>query len=179
MKKRKPKLNNELCDLLLDRDFHKFKLLELRNEYESRYGLVDFQNRSELRKWLYRPILLLVKNGYLTKSKEMSERSATYYVTDHFKNEFKPKKSELHTNIVSTTSNSPNTNSLISKQNQYQVDMLAFAGECKEYQQLVSDYPHLREQIEPMYHHARERSSELLGQLRAVENLINHMDLPE
>tara|TARA_R110001583_G_scaffold66746_3_gene191488 strand:- start:11827 stop:12378 length:552 start_codon:yes stop_codon:yes gene_type:complete len=176
MKRRKLKVTRELLELLSDAQFSEFKMLNLRDSFESRYGLGECSNSSELRKWLYRRILPLVKRGYLIKTSQGDEQAVVYQINDQFKKTFQlhcdadePKKKAESMKAAPENSQ---IRALSSKLSQYQVDMYACAGECKEYQQLAVDYPHLRDQIEPMYRSARERSSELMGQLRAINNLL-------
>ncbi len=45
-------------------------------------------------------------------------------------------------------------------------------GEAERYKQLLDDMPHLRDKVEGEYLEARDRSSRLLGHLRAVEKTL-------
>ena len=45
-------------------------------------------------------------------------------------------------------------------------------GEAERYKQLLGDMPELREKVEDDYLEARDRSSRLLGHLRAVEKTL-------
>ncbi|WP_026179929.1 hypothetical protein [Hahella ganghwensis] len=178
------KLPHPLNELLLDERLRKFTILELRNEYEKRFGLGDFASRSQLRMSIYRRILSLVKKGYLEKREKDSNSPALYIVQEQFRADtllIRDKLSEK-THVYPAAKNH-NAHSPIAalrvKQSQYQVDMLACAGECKEYQQLAEEFPHLRDQIDLMFRRARERSSELMGQLRAIDNLIQRADLKQ
>ncbi|MEH6814359.1 MAG: hypothetical protein V7677_17635 [Motiliproteus sp.] len=183
MKRRKLKLAKELRELLTDAAFSKFTMLEVRDAYESRYGLGECTSSSELRKWIYRRILPLIKKGYLAKTDHEGGQTALYQVTDKFKQDFliRPQTNSPKSpaELITGAEDTSQVSALKSKRNQYQVDMLACAGECKEYQQLATDYPHLRDQIEPMFRSARERSSELMGQFRAINNLLKHTGLSE
>ena len=181
MKRRKFKFPPKLLELLVDENFREFKMLELRDAFEVKHGLEDYKNSSELRRWLYRNILQLIKKGYLDKLNPEDEHRVIYRITQQFCDEFHiytcPEETKHHSALLIDDKISPQGSSLKTKLNQYQVDMLACAGECKEYQKLAIEYPHLREQIEPMYRSAREHSSELMGQLRAINNLLNRSNL--
>ncbi len=172
--RRELKLAPELRELLLDEQFSEFSMLELRDEFELRFGLDACASRSELRKILYRRILPLVKKGYLDKQDQGAESPCRYRVNEQFKADYVERAGQAKGQNVAAVidKEAPQINSLRAKLNQYQVDMLACAGECKEYQHLAEEFPHLRDQIEPMYRSARERSSELMGQLRAINNLL-------
>ena len=45
-------------------------------------------------------------------------------------------------------------------------------GEAERYKLLLDDMPHLRDKVEGDYLDARDRSSRLLGHLRAIEKTI-------
>lgn len=180
MKRRKLKVTRELREILSDSTFNKFTMTSLRDGYESRFGLGECTTSSELRRWLYRRVLPLTKRGYLAKSGQVDGRSAIYNVTDAFRKDYpfhRPTRSPKQSKGL--VDDLPQASDLKSKLSQYQVDMLACAGECKEYQQLASDYPSMKKQIEPMYRSARERSSELMGQVRAINNLLKQSGLSE
>ncbi|MNV49872.1 hypothetical protein D3C71_1418450 [compost metagenome] len=52
------------------------------------------------------------------------------------------------------------------------LDFLSSMGEAERYKQLLDEMPHLKEQVEGDYLEARDRSSRLLGHLRAVEKTL-------
>lgn len=175
MSRRKLGLSKKLNESLLDMGCNEFTMLEFRDAYEARYGLEGCQNRSGLRKWLYRRVQSLVKNGIVKKLSSPSGHCPQYLVSDGY---LEQASDELSVNSLIDEGSKVNQlselNELRTRHNQYQVDMLSYAGECKEYQLMATEFPHLREQIEPMYRSARERSSELLGQLKAIKNILNH-----
>jgi hypothetical protein len=181
MKRRKFKIPPKLLNQLLDENFREFKMLELRDAFEAGYGLQGCENSSALRRWLYRNILRLIKKGYLDKTNSEGEQTVIYRLTKQFDDEFRIamcfEEAEHQSELLFDDQTSPQTSALKTKFNQYQVDMLVCAGECKEYQKLAIEYPHLREQIEPMYRIAQDHSSELMGQLRAINNLLNRSSL--
>jgi hypothetical protein len=183
MKSRQPKVLGELRELFLDPSMSQFNFLEFRDAYLYRFGLGPCSNSSELRQWLYRRILVLVKRGHITKEQSSSEPSTIYKVTDQFKKTLSdqlPKSSnEIHEISEKEFQLSPRSDSLRAKLNQYKVDMLSYIGECKEYKQLITEFPQLKQHIEPMYREAQERSSELMGKLRAINNLLEMPELPK
>lgn len=52
------------------------------------------------------------------------------------------------------------------------LDMLTALGEAERYKQLFTEMPDLRVRVEEDYLDARDRSSRLLGHLRAIENTL-------
>lgn len=52
------------------------------------------------------------------------------------------------------------------------LDFLSSMGEAERYKLLLDDMPHLRDKVEGEYLEARDRSSRLLGHLRAIEKTL-------
>jgi len=61
---------------------------------------------------------------------------------------------------------------------QRRVELVASIGEAEEYQRLYNKYPALRDAVKEQYLESRERSTKILGQLRAVESVITKIGLP-
>lgn len=167
-------LDPGLLKILLDSEINNFSIMELRDIYAERIGLGSCSNRSDLRKWLYRRLSHLVRKGLLVLSQPDNGEKALYRKSDNFLSEFRSAQSETPLPVLSleTTRDKSFLTTLRTRLSQYQVDMLACTGECTEYQQIVEEFPQLKDSVEPMYRRARERSSELLGKLRAINNLL-------
>ena len=52
------------------------------------------------------------------------------------------------------------------------LDLLSSLGETERYKQLFEEIPHLKGRFEGVYLEARDRSSKLLGHVRAIENTL-------
>jgi hypothetical protein len=52
------------------------------------------------------------------------------------------------------------------------LDLLSSMGETERYKQLFEEIPHLKGRLEVVYLEVRDRSSRLLGHLRAIENTL-------
>ncbi|KFE51806.1 hypothetical protein [Pseudomonas syringae] len=52
------------------------------------------------------------------------------------------------------------------------LDLLSSMGETERYKQLFEEMPHLKNRLEGAYHEVRDRSSRLLGHLRALETTL-------
>lgn len=177
------KVDSMLRVVFLEFEKSEFSILELRDKFESIHGVGNFANSSELRKWIYRRMITLVKRGYLIKKGRKENTPVLYSLSEQFHKKFGHLDVKCNHNSCSDFMTKPSETDSRSilrlKLNQYKVDMLSYAGECKEYQQLATDYPHLKDLIEPMFREARERSSEMIGQLRAINNLMKQSGLPE
>lgn len=174
----KQRLEPGLKQLFRDGELDDFTILELRDAYAVRFGLGSHSSLSELRKWLYRRVLYLNRRGSIERF-QTEVGDARYKLSSEFVH-------LLNVGSVSTSEGKPacsdrssvSVDELRARQNQYQVDMLTCAGECKEYQRLAEEFPHLRSQIEPLFKLAKERSSELLGQVRAIGYLLEEQSKP-
>ena len=52
------------------------------------------------------------------------------------------------------------------------LDLLSSLGETERYKQLFEEIPHLKGRLEGVYLEVRDRSSKLLGHVRAIENTL-------
>jgi hypothetical protein len=52
------------------------------------------------------------------------------------------------------------------------LDLLSSMGETERYKQLFEEIPHLKGRLETVYLEVRDKSSKLLGHLRAIENTL-------
>jgi len=52
------------------------------------------------------------------------------------------------------------------------LDLLSSLGETERYNQLFEEIPHLKSRFEGVYLEARDRSSKLLGHVRAIEHTL-------
>ncbi|MDO9475394.1 MAG: hypothetical protein Q7L07_01690 [Pseudohongiella sp.] len=78
-----------------------------------------------------------------------------------------------------STSTVPETNSLTdieAKLKQVRMEFIATLGEAETYKALLTDHPGLRNQLEPLYHLSRDQSSNLMGQLRALEQTLKLLE---
>ncbi|MEJ5905627.1 hypothetical protein V7V80_13135 [Pseudomonas kermanshahensis] len=64
------------------------------------------------------------------------------------------------------------TRRLESLAKEIRLDMLTALGEAERYKQLFTEMPGLKARVEEDYLQARDRSSRLLGHLRAIENTL-------
>ncbi|KJV27581.1 hypothetical protein VI06_14485 [Aquitalea magnusonii] len=135
-------------------------------------------------KTMYRQLERLVSKGLLTKVKQISN-SVRYQKTEAFQmTEFDIQPvpmTELHMHDEIIVKNKKSlTNLAIEEQlrnlaSVYKVDLLTCIGESEEYIRLYSDFPELKVQLEPKYHESRERSSKLLGKIKALDTVLSQL----
>ncbi|QGS61888.1 hypothetical protein [Shewanella algae] len=161
-------LDPHLVSLLVKAPSSGTTLPSLADAYEAQYPDHSHSSRALLRQWLCRRLAYMIKHGLVHKSK-MGKESAVYVVTAAFKKMFIENQSEISKpNEIRET----NINDLKRRLSQYHVDMLAYAGECKKYQLLVNEFPQLRSNIERMHQAAKDKSAELVGQIRAINHIL-------
>ncbi|MBW3139625.1 hypothetical protein KUV56_08860 [Ferrimonas balearica] len=137
--------------------------------YETCFGLGEHSSTSALRKWLYRRLIYMVKLGFLERV-QAEDAPVTYFVSQRFIEVY-----PVDDSSSGDANGSATIDALKGRISRYHVDMLSFAGECKEYQQLVIDCPHLRYEIEQMHLSAKERGAELSGHIRAINNVLEQI----
>jgi len=132
------------------------------------------------RKSIYRQLLRLVNSGILTKRTKSNPQQSTYEVTSKFSQaEFKPTtpshQRSLSKKVITNINQGIQPRSFEEQLRQYQVDLLSSIAESEEYKRLYTMNPELKELLEVQYHHARDQSSKLLGQIKAIKTVISHL----
>jgi len=128
---------------------------------------------------VYRQTLRLQKHGLLEKMLKNGEpakyhRTPLFYETTFVEMYLREDDPSEQFEVLSepAVQQQPLIAQLQAKAHQYQVDLLASIGESEEYQRLSKEYPKIRHHFEAEFHSARERSSKLLGQLKAIKTVI-------
>ena len=168
------KLNRLLAKIISAPNFDHFSAVELRAAYITMHpdkNLIP----SDARRFVYAELVKLVNNGWLRKTVSKKKEITTFIKTSLFNvNEIAYSSSdECNTNSQTNSSVKPIQESLRERLNQYKNELLISYGESNEYKKLCDDFPELYELLQPKYNIAREQNSRLLGQIKAVEKLIN------
>ena len=74
--------------------------------------------------------------------------------------------------LIPATQELDATQHLESQLKEIRLDFLSSMGEAERYKQLLEEMPDLKDRVEGEYQEARDRSSRLLGHLRAVEKTL-------
>jgi hypothetical protein len=174
-------LDSDLLTILLTESVDKFTVLELRSAY---VAIVknSLLNKVEARKFVYRHILRLEEKGLLER-KYSKKRNRTFYSKTNL---FHPDKFEVSEDNparskpqIKEEKNVGVTKDLLTKLNQYKLELLTSIGETDEYKTLCNQFPQLTENLQERYNHARDHGSKILGRIKALESLINqqsHME---
>jgi len=161
-------------DLILNNNsFNNFTVTQLRDAYASIAKISNI----EARKIIYRQVLRFLRLGLFKKEQAVNSRESKYSKTAKFlKTQFKP-RSVVRTRRVRMTQQTTagdNLNNIKEQLKQYKVDLLASVGESEEYMRLYESNPEFKTLLESEYHLARDQSSKLLGQIKALKTVLSH-----
>ncbi|RQW71836.1 hypothetical protein EBB56_05295 [Halomonas sp. YLB-10] len=181
--------DRRLYDILQKEGRTQFTTRELRDAYAKHLEGTDFR-LGDVRRYVYEQIRRLLRAGWLVPDKERRKRGQVYHlqpipphlhlelIDNGFENSLKPAPKEELTSSTPEPSATPPASSsdaqtyLEGLLKEVQLDFLSSMGETERYKQLLDDMPHLKDQVESEYRGAKDRSSRLLGHLRAVENTL-------
>ena len=168
------KLNQLLAQIISAPNFNNFSAVELRAAYIALHSDKKL-DPSAVRKFVYAELVKLIKKGWLRKTVSKKKEITTYIKTSSF-------NANGITYIHAEENNDEKSalfqcrtiqNSLQDRLRKYKNELLINYGESNEYKQLCNDFPDLYKLLQPQYNNAREQNARLLGQIKAVENLIN------
>lgn len=178
-------LDRRLHELLMQESLSIFTVRQLRDAYYD--GLSNPScNRSELRRYLYQQVLRLKKAGWVVIGKERVKRDQCFHVREKPERlqlklidrpfESRPENSES-TQRSSVPLETPTACSKIAEQlsgrwKEMRLELLASIGEAEQFKMLLQEFPNLEARLNPSYLESRDRSSKLLGQIKALETTM-------
>ncbi|MDF0536041.1 response regulator [Shewanella sp. A32] len=176
MSKPSIKINAQLNSILQDENFDNFSVTQLLDSYLAMCAVTKEPN--EARKYVYRQIHRLVKKGLLLKKGTKNSKRIVYQKSELF---FETKFIEQNTttSTANQITSAPSTTIDAIKQleerlKESEVDLLTSIGESEEYMRLYQSFPEMKTHLESQYLQARERSSKLLGQIKAIKSVLSH-----
>ncbi len=176
MSKASYKINALLKEILLDQSFDNFQVTQLRDAYLAMSSVI--LEPDEAHKYVYRQILRLVKNGLLLKHGTKYSKGIAYQKSKlFFETKFIEQKAKDridNDNTSSTGNNSLAIQMLEERLKQSEVDLLTSIGESEEYMRLYDSFPEMKMHLQSQYLRARENSSKLLGQIKAIKSVLSH-----
>lgn len=188
-------LDRQLYEVLQEEGYSQFTTRDLRDAYAKRLEGMDFQ-LGDVRRFVYEQIRRMIRTGWLVPDQVQRKRGQIYHLRpfpENLKLELVDGAFERSLKKTLKTDNaSPDDEGLLpqnsrldaeqhlqSLMKEVRLDFLSAMGEAERYKQLVADLPHLRDKVEADYLEARDRSSRLLGHLRAVEKTLNVLVGPQ
>ncbi|HCP57489.1 MULTISPECIES: hypothetical protein [Pseudomonas] len=186
-------LDRRLYELLQQEGSTSFTTRELRDAYAKRLDGTTFRV-ADVRRYVYEQIRRLLRIGWLELDEERRPRGQVYHlkpipahlqlqlIDKGFENSLKtasepePEPAELQVEAVPLESSASADQHLETLHKEIRLDFLCSMGEAERFKLLLEDMPHLRDKVEDEYLEARDRSSRLLGHLRAIEKTIKTLD---
>ncbi|MGO3206951.1 MULTISPECIES: hypothetical protein [unclassified Halomonas] len=178
--------DRRLYDILQEEGRTQFTTRELRDAYAKNLEGVNFR-LGDVRRYVYEQIRRLLRTGWLVHDEERLKRGQVYHqrpipthlqlelIDNGFEDSLKPARKAVLSSEQSATPSLPSPEAetyLEGLLKEIRLDFLSTMGEAERYKQLLDDMPHLRDKVEEEYMEAKDRSSRLLGHLRAVENTL-------
>lgn len=184
--------DRRLYELLQDGGYAQFTTCDLRDVYASQLEGTSFKI-GDVRRHVYDQIRRMLRVGWVVPDKDRRKRGQVYHLQacpKHLRLKLVDSMFESSINAsaepqvtvpvgdagVASLMQFDMTQHLQALLNETRLDFLVAMGEAERYKQLLAEMPQLREKVEPDYLEARDRSSRLLGHLRAVENTLNALD---
>ncbi|TDO06259.1 hypothetical protein [Halomonas ventosae] len=182
-------LDKRLYELLQDEGLSQFTTATLRDAYASRLGDTPYK-LGEVRRYVYEQIRRMLRAGWLVLDDERRKRGQVYHlrpmpehlqlklVDKGFEKSLKPEHKtkraspEPAKSLAAAGTETEVYQRLEATLKEVRLDFLTSMGETERYKQLLDEMPHLRSHVEHEYQEARDRSSRLLGHLRAVEKTL-------
>lgn len=151
---------------------------EIRDLYCTRLRTQQKVDNSALRKYVYRELLRLETANVIERYNGSTGRGCKFrYLGEPEDKAFEDKPSPFISKaqdieISSSLEDKRTFNALKNELAQRKVELISSIGEAEEYQRLYNKFPALSKTVKPQFLESRDRSSKLLGQLRAVENIL-------
>ncbi|VVP54342.1 hypothetical protein [Pseudomonas fluorescens] len=179
-------LDRRLYDLFQQGHLSQFTTQDLRNAYATYLTGMTF-NGSDLRRYVYEQIRRMLRIGWVIQDEKRKKRGQIFHwqnipanlqveLIDHgYESSVKQVSTSIHQTLHSLDPEQPAPRvieHLESILKEIRLDFLSSMGEAERYKQLLDEMPHLKDQVESEYLEARDRSSRLLGHLRAVEKTL-------
>jgi hypothetical protein len=165
-----------LHTILQDENCNNFQVVQLRDAFLA--ASPSNQSASEAYEFIYRQVSKLIKKGVFKKVSRENSKKAIYQKTEQF--------SQVSFVISQRSEDARHSSKLLDKighdaiyqlkerLKQSEVDLLTSIGESEEYIRLYHSFPEMKVHLESQYMLARENSSKLLGQIKAIKSVLDH-----
>lgn len=179
-------LDRRVYDLFQQGHLRQFTTQDLRDAYAT-YLTGNAFNSSDLRRYVYEQIRRMLRTGWVIQDEKRQKRGQIYHwqsipanlqvelIDNGYESSAKSVNKPLNQPLQRIDPEKPDPDvieHLESILKEIRLDFLSSMGEAERYKQLLDEMPHLKDQVEGEYLEARDRSSRLLGHLRAVEKTL-------
>jgi hypothetical protein len=153
--------DRRLHDLLQEQGRTSFTTVELRDAYAESLG-VEKIRLADVRLYVYDQIRRMLRVGWVLPDGERRARGQVYHL--------QPMPSHLKLKLVTSSFEKNFVAPDITRSEPGKGAPLL--GEAAGFKQILDEIPHLKDKVEVEYLEARDRSSRLLGHLRAIEKTL-------
>ncbi|AFP32781.1 hypothetical protein [Marinobacter sp. BSs20148] len=170
-----------LIKLLHDHSKVPFSNTSIRDRYLLALSEAERPDPSQLRKHIYKELLRLESANVIERYAGTTGRGCKFIFRsehDDVSLEGKPSPFEMESERSESSMDVETQRALKDELSNRKVELVASIGEAEEYQRLNNKYPALRSVVKTQYFESRERSTKLLGQLRAVESILISIGSP-
>ena len=179
--------DRRLYELLQKEGRTRFTIRELRDAYAKRLEGMSFRI-NDVRRYVYEQIRRMLRVGWIVLDEERRVRGQVYHlmpvpahlqldlIDNGFENYRKAEPEQMQpetTDPLAPLHPSDDADQhLEALLKEIRLDFLTSMGEAERYKLLIDEMPHLRDTVQGDYLDARDRSSRLLGHLRAIEKTL-------
>ena len=187
--------DRRLYELLHEEGRTRFTTRELRDAYARRLDGMNFR-LGDVRRYVYEQVRRALRMGWVVLDEERRSRGQVYHLQSipahlqlelidnvfesHLKTGCDPEQEPvaLEVEAFPLKSSARTDQHLEALYKEVRLDFLSSMGEAERFKLLLEDMPHLRDKVEGEYLEARDRSSRLLGHLRAIEKTLKTLAGP-
>ena len=193
MRKDSFEFDRQLYGLLCQEQHQEFTTRQLRDAYAATLG--PGYELGVVRIYVYEQIRRLIRAGWVSKSAGLRKRGQVFrllekpesiklvLVDSRCPQSAKPsteltESSQSLEDVIAQPVGSGSTadyGRIEEMLKETRLDLLSSMGETERYKQLFEEIPHLKSRLEGAYHEVRDRSSRLLGHLRALETTLKEI----
>lgn len=175
--------DRRLYELLQEEGRTKFTTRELRDAYANRLDGMKFRI-ADVRRYVYEQMRRMLRAEWLVLDGDRRTRGQVYHLQPipvHLQLELIDNAFENSITATCEPEQAPTVleaeavdadQHLETLHKEIRLDFLSSMGEAERYKLLLDEMPYLRDKVEGEYLDARDRSSRLLGHLRAIEKTL-------
>lgn len=152
-----------------------FSTTLIRDLYLAQIPHPDNPDRNSIRKYIYKELLRLESAGVIERPHGETGRGCKFIYQGApagISLESKPSPFVQPEDESEFSMDPATLRGLKEELSKRKVELIASIGEAEEYQRLYKKFPALQQTVRTQYLESRDRSTKLLGQLRAVETVL-------
>lgn len=191
MKDRVVRIDRIICKIIQSPLHTSFTITELRKEYIRCMPEQSSISPTKIQRFIYKQLGRLVRLGWVSRSGAHMSRNIQYRVMELPKGiilkqteSLISQESQSELNICTHNAHHNSSRALHASSlhkiettlSKVRMDFIATLGEAETYKVILAEHPYLRAKLENTYHLSRDKSSNLMGQLRALEQTVKILE---